>query len=206
MRCSIAEEIFEGLRKKVLEGDLLPGQRLIERELQEEYRTSNSPVREAIRLLCAAGFAEVTFNKGAFVVDYRDARRRSEAYEARIALESYCAAKIAGEGDSRKIEKLESTLRAVEMITDGGSLDAAKLFEADGSFHQLIVDLAGNREISRIYRYLNLFSRSSANKFTMTKEAFAHTSASHRRILDAIRTNDAPQLTSVFKDHFEVRP
>lgn len=204
MRESIAEEIEKSIRSKILDGDLLPNQRLVEREIQEEFGVSNSPVREAIRLLCAGGFAEIILNKGAVVVDYNNSQRIKDACEARLVLESYCAGKIAKRGDPEHIDKLESVLAELEDLNASCIMDINSIFEADRKFHSAIIQLAGNHEIIRIYDSLVLFSVSSASRANRDSEEVGRTIDDHRKILQAIKSNDESVLFNILKEHLKM--
>ena len=59
----IAFEIVRGIH----EGRLVPGQRLVEAVLTAELNTSRGPLREALRLLSAAGLVDLVPNRGAMV-------------------------------------------------------------------------------------------------------------------------------------------
>ncbi len=59
----IAHEIVQGIHN----GSLVPGQRLVEAVLTAELNTSRGPLREALRLLSAAGLVELVPNRGAVI-------------------------------------------------------------------------------------------------------------------------------------------
>ena len=59
----IAFEIVRGIH----DGRLVPGQRLVEATLTAELDTSRGPLREALRLLSAAGLVDLIPNRGAMI-------------------------------------------------------------------------------------------------------------------------------------------
>jgi GntR family transcriptional regulator, transcriptional repressor for pyruvate dehydrogenase complex len=68
----LAEEIFEDLRKQILSGALLPGEKLSsERELAAEYKTNRNTLREAIRKLEQERLVMVRHGQGVTVQDFR---------------------------------------------------------------------------------------------------------------------------------------
>ena len=64
---STAELLAEQIRDAILVGKLHPGDRLIEQELSESFKTSRGPIREAIRILATEGLVEHRKNRGAIV-------------------------------------------------------------------------------------------------------------------------------------------
>ena len=65
----LRDVVFENLRKAILEGQLKPGQRLMEVQLAEQLGVSRTPVREAIRKLELEGLVVMLPRKGAYVAN-----------------------------------------------------------------------------------------------------------------------------------------
>lgn len=82
----IRDIIFDYLREAIVEGDLKPGSRLIERDLAEKFEASRTPVREALRKLEVEGFLERKGRRGD-VVRSVNQREMEEAYLLRMHLE-----------------------------------------------------------------------------------------------------------------------
>src|SRR3569833_1070557 len=78
------------LRRLILQGELLPGERLVEDRLAERLGVSRNPVREAIRVLAAEGFVEVTPRRGA-AVSRLSPEEAEELFDVRMALEGLSA-------------------------------------------------------------------------------------------------------------------
>lgn len=69
---SLSDEITLQLRRRILSGELLPGDRLeSERDLAERFGTNRNTLREAIRNLETMGLVSVRQGDGARVVDWR---------------------------------------------------------------------------------------------------------------------------------------
>lgn len=63
----IREIVFERLRKAIIDGNLEPGDRLVETFIAENMGVSRTPVREAFRQLEIEGLAENIPRKGTIV-------------------------------------------------------------------------------------------------------------------------------------------
>ena len=67
-RLSLAERVASTLREMFLNGDLKPGQRLIETEIAEQLQVSRGPVRDALKTLQEEGIVHIEPRKGTFMV------------------------------------------------------------------------------------------------------------------------------------------
>ena len=69
---NIATTLFKEVRRKILSGELSPGERLPgERELAAEYKTNRNTLREAVRRLEQARLVTVRHGHGVTVADFR---------------------------------------------------------------------------------------------------------------------------------------
>ncbi len=89
-----AVELTDVIRSAIIRGEFVPGQRLVETDLCEEFTASRAAVRAALRELVVEGLVDILRNKGARVrsVSVRDA---VEIIEVRCVLEGLAAAKAA---------------------------------------------------------------------------------------------------------------
>ena len=85
-RISVAEQIKQELVRRIANGQLPPGTRLTELSIAEEFRTSQGPVREALRQLEVMDIVETQPYKGTYVraVSIQDMK---DAYAVRAPLE-----------------------------------------------------------------------------------------------------------------------
>src|SRR3954465_3188326 len=66
---SPGDQLADALRARILDGDLPPGRRLVERELVEAYDVARHTLRAALRRLRGGGLVRVAPNRGARVAD-----------------------------------------------------------------------------------------------------------------------------------------
>ena len=69
IQMSTGERLANEIRRLIYEGEISPGDRLIEEELASRFGVSRGPIREAIRLLAASGTAVLRRNRGATVIE-----------------------------------------------------------------------------------------------------------------------------------------
>src|SRR3954468_11049350 len=82
----LREQVSNVLRQAILDFELQPGQRLVERELTDRLQVSRTTIRESLRELTAEGLVQVIPQRGAVVatISREDA---ADLYDARIAIE-----------------------------------------------------------------------------------------------------------------------
>jgi DNA-binding GntR family transcriptional regulator len=91
---TLVDRITEYLTGIIINGDLKPGERLVEQELQKRFNTSRSPIRESIRILSEKGLVVNLPRKGTYVrsISIKDIKNNFpitahlEALAARLAL------------------------------------------------------------------------------------------------------------------------
>jgi DNA-binding GntR family transcriptional regulator len=81
---------YEALKKRIIEVDLQPGERLVERDLADELKVSRIPLREALRLLAAEGLVVLVPHRGALVSPFTPADVR-DLFDVRESLEVLAA-------------------------------------------------------------------------------------------------------------------
>lgn len=67
---ALSSKVAEKIMEHILNGDLKPGDKIVEGVYAEMFNTSRSPIREAIYLLATEGLIERIPRKGAYVKGY----------------------------------------------------------------------------------------------------------------------------------------
>lgn len=147
---TVTAEIIDGIKY----GRYVPGQRLVEADLTSELGVSRGPLREAFGRLAAEGLLEIEPYRGALV---RRLRREDiiEVFEVREALEGQAAALAAariGLGENRAA--LDNAL--AQMRDQRARTDTVDYMDLNEQFHALIVDLSGNRTLTRLVGQLQV--------------------------------------------------
>jgi GntR family transcriptional regulator, transcriptional repressor for pyruvate dehydrogenase complex len=159
-----AEVIAGRLRGRIVRGELRAGSRLPpEAELQLQFGVSRPTLREAFRILEAESLLSVRRGArgGAQVVtpDRSVAARHvgnllqvsgatiAEVYEARLAIEPTAARMLALRGGPDAARTLRAHLTLLRAVVAGGP-SAAEWSRASSGFHDLIVELCGNKALA----------------------------------------------------------
>ncbi len=159
-RQSLAERVAVTLREMFLNGDLIPGQRLIETELAEQLEVSRGPVRDALKLLQDEGIVRIEPRKGTFVTKlcYEDLY---DLYLLRGVIEGLGARLLAERGSPEQITQLETCLNDLMASKN----DLKKFGQLDLQFHEMLCKLTGHKWLYRQWMsmktYIWLFIQAS---------------------------------------------
>jgi len=143
-----ADRAYEGIRRRILDGELKPGQHLGEEQLTGLIGTSRTPVREALRRLAGEGFVIVGANRRSYVAEF-DPVEADTVFEIRARLESYAAALAATLIGPDGIARLEALSDEIEALGPRVSHDSLTRFMMlNTSFHRLIMEASGSRQLA----------------------------------------------------------
>jgi DNA-binding GntR family transcriptional regulator len=186
------------LRRLILQGELLPGERLVEDRLAERLGVSRNPVREAIRVLAAEGFVEVTPRRGA-AVSRLSPEEAEELFDVRMALEGLSARLSARKVTPAAAHRLRGVLDAARLAVDEGRID--EVADLNTAFHAAVAELAGNA-------YLNLvvgpMLRRAQWVFQQTARHRApHSWTEHLALYEAIAAGDEREAETRAVAHVE---
>jgi GntR family transcriptional regulator, transcriptional repressor for pyruvate dehydrogenase complex len=182
---TLAARVVDGLKQRILTGDLLPGGKLpSEAELIEEYAVSRTVVREAVTRLRAEGLVETFQGRGSFAlalpepttfaVEASSVRSHHDVLDVidfRIGIES----EAAGLAAARVDDAGRSTIR--DALTAFAAAEPEHAVEADFAFHRAVAAASSNRF------YLDLLDSMGPMMILLPRtrlgDAYSLTDASH---------------------------
>ncbi|MBI2755643.1 MAG: GntR family transcriptional regulator [Chloroflexi bacterium] len=199
----LRQDVLAVLRKAILEGDLKPGDRLLEADVAAQMGISRAPVREAVRQLEQEGLVDFQPHRGSTVLGVPN-EEIDAIYELRAELESRAIRRACERITDEQIEELAEHLHRMGRAVEAG--DYSAVFEADHAFHATIQRVAGYRLLRRMWESMDGLVRvrsyqafegeGPANKY------FRRTAvSSHVPILAALRARDADAAEKAVRDH-----
>ncbi len=197
-RRSLATELVERLRGLIQEGQLRPGDKIVEPELCERFGVSRTPLREALKVLAAEGLIDLSPNRGA-----RVARISPEAVEELFPimgmLEALAGELCIGRMSAADLALLEA-LHA-RMVAHWRAGEWAPYGRLNRQVHEEIFRIAGNGALAALYQ--SLLIRTHAIRFMARKtpERWAEAVDDHERIMAALRARDASALNLIMREH-----
>jgi DNA-binding GntR family transcriptional regulator len=137
---SASRRVYLCLRQRIVEMNMLPGERIVERDIAEEFGTSRTPVHEAVQRLADEGLVEVVPRSGTFVARIPlDALE--EAMLVRGALETAIIEKAAQRSSPEGVAHLRAILGEQGAAVESNDLRA--FHRSDEMFHAALAELSG---------------------------------------------------------------
>lgn len=201
-RSTLPEAAAERLRTLIIEGGLVPGAKLNERELSERLGVSRTPLREAFRMLAADGLLVQLPNRGAQVVAMsRDDVR--DAFEVMAALEG-----LAGELAAARITDADiADLRAqqAEMDKAHAASDLPAYYRINRQIHDRLNAIAANPVLGHTYRSLNVRLHALRFRSNLNRAKWDQAVAEHRSMIAALAARDGAALRDLLIRHLRAK-
>jgi len=201
---SQAERVYAGLREQLLRGDLPAGRRLVEQQLAADFKTSRTPVREALRRLEGDGHI-VRDRGGGLSPSAPSVKSMRELYEVRAAIEELVARRAATSGDRARLESIEHDWRELQT----GSLDAREIprgpdfVHVDEAFHLALAAASGNDVAEVLLGDMNDRIRILRVHDFTTDDRIAATITEHLEILGCVLARDADAAAAFMRAHVQ---
>ncbi|GMA96025.1 hypothetical protein GCM10025881_28490 [Pseudolysinimonas kribbensis] len=133
----LREQVIAALRQAILDFQLKPGQRLVERELIEQLGVSRTTIREALRELTSEGLVTVVPQRGA-MVSAPSLEEAIDLYEVRASLESLVVQHFVERASDEEIDKLRETVRDVAKVAEK-TADTREILGAKDAFYLVLI-------------------------------------------------------------------
>lgn len=144
----LREQVLEVLRNAILDFDLKPGQRLVERQLIESLGVSRTTVREVLRELTAEGLVTVIPQKGA-VVYAPTPSEAADLYAVRASLEGLAVQRFIERASPGHVDRLRAALAEFEKVC-ATSDDMRELLRAKDGIYDALLAGADSPTVQRI--------------------------------------------------------
>jgi len=148
----LRDQVLEVVRQGILDFQLKPGQRLIERELMAQLGVSRATVREVVARLASEGLVTIIPQRGA-IVSVLSVEEAADIYEMRVTLEALAVERFierASEEQTRQIRQVYEDLAAVP---NGPDANTARLRVKD-AFYQVLLSGAASPPLTQILTML----------------------------------------------------
>jgi DNA-binding GntR family transcriptional regulator len=196
---SVRQQTADILRQSILNFQLKPGQRLIEREFIERLGVSRTTFREAIRELTAEGLVTVVSQKGARV-SAPSVEEAADLYEVRSALECLAVTWFVERADDREVRSLKAAVKHFKRLSSLTS-DILELLRAKEPFYEVLIHGARSSALQQLLEGIN--ARVHALRATSLSHPgrVAQTVAELEAIAEAISERDAVRASRLCDQH-----
>ncbi|MNF73811.1 HTH-type transcriptional regulator McbR [compost metagenome] len=195
---TLREIVLDKLRSAIMNFHLLPGDRLVERDLCDRLGVSRTSVREALRHLESEGLVEFADAKGprVAIITLENAR---DIYELRCVLEGLIVQLFTLNAKAKDIRALEKALEENRKSLEEGELQ--QVLESVQGFYDVLLEGSGNdvaaqqlRQLQARISYLRATSVSQANRRGASNQEM-------ERIVAAIKSGDPLAAHQASVDH-----
>lgn len=199
------------LREMILQGELLPGERMPEAELATRLGVSRTPVRQALPALAQEGLLVPAGKRGYSVREFTF-QHSLDALRLRAVLEGFAARTVAEHGASPTlITELKICLADGDAIFTNRQLatdDELLYAEMNARFHSLILEAANMPLLESLTERCNVvpftaplsiaFSSSSKEKMS---DLLFYAHRQHHNIVQAIQAGQGDRAEFLFREH-----
>jgi len=196
---NLAHRVVDAVRRQIIRQERLPGSKISEPMLAEEYGVSRAPVRESLLQLEREGL--VVFDAvGRSRVVEMTREDFEDLFEMRMTLEPAAVEHVTNGFDENLRRRLEANIEAM--------VEASSLVEVswlDVEFHTIIIEASGRRRLIAMWRSIHspllLWLSALQQAYAESAKVRDITIASHRRLVKAIGGGDARRARALAVDH-----
>ncbi len=190
-------QVAERIRESILEGSLIPGERLVERKLAEVLGTSQSAIREALIQLELEGHVSKKPNSATFVTNFSQ-RDLENTIAVRRVLEGFAVEEAARQSTRSDIERLEALFQQSQAAARAREFQ--KYIRGDLNWHMAMWESTHNGTLVDCLRRIvvPLFGFSAIRVAMQPGFNLANDLQSHRILLDAIVAGEPERAKRAF--------
>ena len=182
------EILVSEIEKLIVNGSMVPGQRLDEMVLAKKYGVSRTPVREAIRALIAIGLVQNTGKQGSQVAKL-SISMLIEMFELMAVLEGMCAQLAARRATKNELLEMKKTHQLLEKTFEKGN--HKEFYNVNLQFHDQLYNASHTQYLAE--ETLRLRRRLSPYRMRVTFQPgrMNSTLEEHNKILIAIKKGES---------------
>jgi len=198
MKGSLSDRLHESLKQKIIDGEYLPSQRLVEAQIAEAFKVSRHNVRVALDRLHSDGLVVIEPNRGATVASLT-LEQALDILVAREALEVEAARLAATNATPEHLERLADHVRTMELALSCDDFDTYSLMNK--TFHKTMSDAAGNQSIPWLMEMLRPRLARLQLRTILIPGRSAESLAEHTNLHLAIKSGDPSAAEAAARAH-----
>lgn len=180
------------------DGELIPGTRVPERRLCEQFGVSRTPMREALRALAGEGLLEIQVHRGATVRKFKpeDIDHMFQVLEVLEALAGELACQAMTVEELDEMERLH-----VRMMKAFRRHDRRTFFKINQQIHELLVFAAHNPALTKIYEGLSGQTRRVRFMANSSDMEWSVAAEEHEEIMGALKSRRTEVVQVLLRTH-----
>jgi len=200
MRKSLSDQIYSVLKLEILQQKIPFGTKLVNRNLQERFEVSSSPVRDAINRLYNDGLISSITQSGATVVDF-SLDFYIEMNEVLLCI-AEAGVRLAGKKNTPEIivPKLKEAVALQEK-----AVGTDKYYDYDYEFHRTFIDYSYNERLLALFKKYNVLHEVLVRYFynPSSKKTQQESIAMHKQIIEAFEKSNIRKAMMLTEEHYE---
>jgi DNA-binding GntR family transcriptional regulator len=198
---SASNAVYAELRRQLMSGAYLPGERLREERIASDMAVSRTPVRSAIQKLVADGLVRLEEHRGAVVIGWTD-RDITEAFEVRSLLEPYAAGIAALNATPAQVDTLESLNEQMHRAVLSSDADRIeRVQQLNNQFHHMLIEASQSARLKALVGNFIDMPIIIGSFYFYSIDDMLTSVAHHRQIILALRSRNQPFAEVAVKFH-----
>lgn len=197
-RRSLHHELVERIRPLIVESQLVPGSKVPEKDLCEQFNVSRTPLREALKVLAAEGLVRLEPNRGAWVtsVTIEEVNEVFPILTVLEALSGELACNLITDAEILEVRQLHNN-----MMQSYRDRDLAAYFKTNQEIHRAILLAARNDTLTNSCQALTARMQRARYVANMSEERWSKAVSEHEQIIKMLEARDGGRLGIVLVEH-----
>lgn len=196
---TIADRMFQDLRRSILEGGMPAGKKISEPELAAAYGVSRGSLREAIGKLENCSLVTRRPNIGARIISF-SIDQLMEVYQIREAMEGMAARLAAQNMTEQELHHLQELLQRYKQITPEQPENPSLKHDTDLDFHFCVIQGSQNKRLIRMLCQ-DLYDLVRFYRLRLNPAFTPKAQLEHELIVDAISRRDGEMAEVLMRHH-----
>ncbi len=197
---NLGEQIFETLKREILDLKLEPGRMVSENEICERFGVSRTPVRDALRLLQEQGFVETIPYRGTYVTLLSLDNIKQMIY-MRVAVETMVLRDFLKVQSPMVMEEIRHAIAMQKALIQTPGFEPERFYHMDAELHSIWFGAVGRQTLWEMLQAQQLhYTRFRMLDFT-TETDFNRITEEHEELFRLISEKNEKHLEKALKDH-----
>jgi len=195
---NLQEKVYRRIIESILNGTFGAGTRLVCNDIAEQFKVSQTPVREALLRLEKEGFVYSVPRSGTYVNRFTSEEIR-EIYNIREVLEGLVARMAAASPNPDLLEKMRNVCEKYKLGIE--QKDVNLCVQSDLAFHRILVEASGSKRLMNILESFHIQSISIKKRGVRYWFYAPVYLDEHRGILDVISQGKGQLAEKKIREH-----
>lgn len=195
---NLYREVADRIRDLIEHGDLVPGERISEKDLCEKFGVSRTPLREALKVLASEGSVELLPNRGARVMQLT-LKMVKDTYDLMGALEGLSGELACEHISDAGIEEICALHE--RMLGHYRNKELQEYFSVNQQIHESLLAASNNEVLREMYNNLSHRVKRVRYSKKMTDSYWQKAVEDHENMIKALKQRDGRLLGEILRDH-----